>query len=48
MGTNFQVVENSYVDYLKTFVRAVMAYTGSKKVNIIAHNMGVTLARKVV
>lgn len=33
---------------LRKFVEAVLAYTGVPKVHIIAHSMGVTLARKVI
>jgi triacylglycerol lipase len=33
---------------LRKFVEAVIAYTGSKQINIISHGMGVTLARKVI
>jgi len=37
-----------YVTTLRKFVEAVIAYTGAKKINVIAHSMGVTLARKVL
>jgi len=33
---------------LRNFVRAVRAYTGSRQVDIVAHGMGVTLAREWV
>jgi len=33
---------------LRKFVEAVLAYTGAKKVHIISHGLGVTLARKVI
>lgn len=38
----------NYLTWLRKFVEAVLAYTGSNQVNIISHGMGVTIARKVV
>jgi hypothetical protein len=37
-----------YVMYVRKFIEAVLAYTKSEKVYIIAHSMGVTLSRKAV
>ncbi|MCP3099199.1 lipase family protein [Myxococcus sp. K15C18031901] len=33
---------------VRKFIEAVKAYTGATKVNVIAHSMGVTLARKAI
>jgi pimeloyl-ACP methyl ester carboxylesterase len=34
------------VPLIRDFVRAVMAYTGSRRVDIVAHSLGVTVARE--
>ncbi|KAK0401244.1 hypothetical protein QR680_015665 [Steinernema hermaphroditum] len=34
--------------YLRKFLKAVLKYTEAAKVNIIAHSMGVTLARRII
>ena len=34
------------VPLLRTFVRAVLTYTGSRQVDIVAHSLGVTVARE--
>lgn len=33
---------------MRAFVEAVIAYTGTSKVNIIGHSMGVTIGRKII
>lgn len=33
---------------LRKFLEAVLAYTGSPKISVIGHSMGVTLARKII
>lgn len=40
--------KKKFVQFMRAFVEAVMAYTKSDKVNIIGHSMGVTLGRKVI
>jgi len=36
------------VSRIRAFVRAVLAYTGADKLDLISHSMGVTLARKAI
>ena len=47
-GANSNYHMKEFLMRLRKFVEAVLAYTGSKQVNVISHGMGVTLARKVV
>ncbi len=37
-----------YLTQVRAFIEAVRAYTGAAKVDVIAHSMGVTLARKAI
>uniref|UniRef100_A0A1I8A4L2 Lipase n=1 Tax=Steinernema glaseri TaxID=37863 RepID=A0A1I8A4L2_9BILA len=37
-----------YLTYVRKFIEAVLDYTGSPKINIISHSMGVTLVRPVI
>jgi pimeloyl-ACP methyl ester carboxylesterase len=43
-----QYHSKAYVLQERQFLEAVLAYTGASQVDVIAHSMGVTLARKVV
>ena len=43
-----QVHSQETLNYLRQFTEAVLAYTGAKKISVISHSMGVTLARRVI
>ena len=46
VATQYHSREN--LTRVRTFLQAVLAYTGASKIDIIAHSMGVTLARKAI
>ena len=37
-----------YLKRLRAFIMAVLDYTGAERIDLIAHSMGVTLARKII
>ncbi|MCC6551704.1 MAG: lipase [Polyangiaceae bacterium] len=44
----YQYHSKTYVMKIRKLIEAVKAYTGASKVDVIAHSMGVTLARKAI
>ena len=47
-ATQDQEHTRAYVGRIRTFIQAVMAYTGSSTVDVVGHSMGVTLARGAI
>lgn len=43
-----QVHSADHVQRIRTFMEAVLAYTGAERLDVIAHSMGVTLARRAI
>jgi len=43
-----QVHSADYVQRIRAFMEAVLAYTGAERLDVIAHSMGVTLARRAI
>ncbi len=48
MQSSLQYHSKAHLTRLRKFIEAVKAYTGAAKVDVIAHSMGVTLARKAI
>jgi triacylglycerol lipase len=46
--TQDQEHTRAYVERIRTFMQAVMAYTGSSTLDVVGHSMGVTLARGAI
>ena len=34
-----------YVQHIRSFIEAVLSYTGAEKIDVIGHSLGVTIAR---
>ncbi len=43
-----QVHSWAYLSRVRAFIEAVLAYTGAARIDVVAHSMGVTLARKAI
>ena len=43
-----QVHSLAYVQRIRAFLEAVLAYTGAERLDVVAHSMGVTLARRAI
>ncbi len=43
-----QVHSSKYVQRIRAFMEAVLAYTGAERLDVIGHSMGVTLARRAI
>lgn len=37
-----------YLTHVRAFIEAVLQYTGARKIDVVSHSMGVTLARKAI